>query len=251
MCDFWHTGGSNAPVAQLDRVSGYEPEGQRFKSSPVQGLFMMIHSFPSGPFATNAYVIACPTTREAAIIDPAPRSSVKILAHLKQHQLIAKKILLTHSHWDHIADADVLMRELGIPLYVHRADAPNVQQPGSDGLPLTVTITGVTPTGYLEEGDTVAVGDLRLGVIHTPGHSPGGVCFYEPTAAILLSGDTLFRSTIGNLSFPTCNAEAMWRSLDKLAKLPPNTVIYPGHGPTTTIAGEPWLPQARQRFGYS
>jgi hydroxyacylglutathione hydrolase len=210
---------------------------------------MLIHAVPAGPYATNAYVIACPTTREAAIIDPAPRSAARIATYLKEEKLVPKKILLTHSHWDHIADADELMQEFDIPLYVHRADAPNVRHPGNDGLPLAFPIIGVEPTGYLVDGEEIPLGHLMLRVIHTPGHSPGGVCLYEPKAGILLSGDTLFKGTIGNLSFPTCDAEAMWRSLDTLAKLPPKTRIYPGHGPTTTIGDESWLPQARQRFG--
>lgn len=211
---------------------------------------MMIQAFPSGPFATNAYIIACPNTHDAAIVDPAPRSAKAILAYLEQHQLRATKILLTHSHWDHIADAHTLMQSLNIPLFVHAADADNVIQPGSDGLPLAMAIQGVEPTGYLTEGDEIPVGNMKWRVIHTPGHSPGGICLYEPNQGLLMSGDTLFQGTIGNLSFPTCDADAMWPSLDKLARLPPNTVVYPGHGPATTIGGEAWLPRARTHFGY-
>lgn len=210
---------------------------------------MIIEPIPSGPFQTNAYVVACGKTHRAVIIDPAPGSAEAILDYLTKHQLTADKILLTHSHWDHFGDLPTLVKQLALPVFVHRADAGNVENPGSDGLPLWIPIDGTHPTGYLEEGQLIPVGELQLKVIHTPGHSPGCVCFYEPTQGILLSGDTLFKGTIGNLSLPTADPDAMWPSLDKLARLPPNTRIYPGHGATTTIGAEEWLPNARQHFG--
>ncbi len=85
-------------------------------------------------------------------------------------------------------------------------------------------------------------------VIHTPGHSPGGVCFYLPSEKILFSGDTLFRGTIGNLSLPTARPDLMWDSLKKLAALPPETKVYPGHGGPTTISAEKWIAHAKGKF---
>ena len=86
-------------------------------------------------------------------------------------------------------------------------------------------------------------------MIHTPGHSGGSVCYYDPKAQLLFSGDTLFHGTIGNLSFPTSNADRMWPSLAKLAHLPKEVKVYPGHGEATTIGKEPWLPKAKDYFG--
>ncbi|MFN4173726.1 MAG: MBL fold metallo-hydrolase, partial [Parachlamydiaceae bacterium] len=86
-------------------------------------------------------------------------------------------------------------------------------------------------------------------VIDLPGHTPGGVGFYDPKRGLLFSGDTLFQNTIGNLSFPTARPELMWKSLKKLAKLPPETIVMPGHGPSTTIAKERWLDKAEDYFG--
>lgn len=205
---------------------------------------MLIEPFPSGPFETNAYVVACERTHVAAIIDPAPGSADAIMAFLQEKKLTPKLILLTHSHWDHIADAS----RFQLPIWVHEADAPNVRLPGSDGLPLFFSIKGVEPTSFLQEGQVIELGDLRLKVLHTPGHSPGGVCFYEEARGVLLSGDTLFKGTIGNLSFPTSNPEAMWTSLDKLARLPPKTRVFPGHGPVTSVGAESWLSRARELF---
>lgn len=211
---------------------------------------MIIQTFPSGPFETNAYIVACPETQNAAIVDPAPESSDAIIDYLIKHQLKPQKILITHSHWDHIGDTAQLKAKFQIPVYVHPLDVENLKKPGSDGLPLWITIKGVLPDNLLNEGDTVEFGNLRFEVIHTPGHTPGGVCFYNKEHGILISGDTLFKGSIGNLSFPTARPKEMWESLSKLAKLPAKTVVYPGHGPPTTIGDEPWLDRAQEIFGY-
>ncbi len=210
---------------------------------------MFISALPSGPFDTNAYVVGCPETHQAAIIDPAPNSFQDIVDTIKAGKWIPVKILLTHSHWDHIADVHKLKDYYHIPVYIHELDAPNLETPGADGLPCWISFMGVKPTGYLHEGDCIEVGNLKFQVIDTPGHTPGGVCFYSPKEKALISGDTLFKGTIGNLSFSTARPQLMWPSLDKLAALPADTKVYPGHGPDTTIGQESWLPRARQLFG--
>src|SRR5438874_2225046 len=97
---------------------------------------MFIKRIPSGPFETNAYIIVCESSKNAAIIDPAPESANAISQYLEANQLIASKILLTHSHWDHIADVHELKEKYNIPVYVHSLDAGNLENPGSDGIPL-------------------------------------------------------------------------------------------------------------------
>lgn len=212
---------------------------------------MFIQVFPSGPFSTNAYVVACAHTREAAVIDPAPDSAPQIEAFLSEHDFKPQKILLTHSHWDHIADVHPLKEKYQIPVYVHSLDALNLQEPGADSLPCWIPISGVKPDVFLEEGMEVKVGDHAFQVLHTPGHSPGCVCFFEPVQHVLLSGDTLFQGTIGNLSFATSQPSLMSSSLAKLAKLPPETRVFPGHGPSTTIRAErEWIPDAKKLFNF-
>ena len=210
---------------------------------------MLLQTFPSGPFSTNAYIVACPRTREAAIIDPAPNSFNQLTTFIESQQLKPKVLLLTHSHWDHIADAAPIKEKYALPVYIHPQDVENLETPGSDGLPCWINFAGVTPTNLMNENDVIEVGDLKFKVIFTPGHTPGGVCFYCAEEKVLLSGDTLFQGTIGNLSFPTARPSLMWPSLVKLGQLPPDTRVYPGHGEPTTIGDEKWLARAEQIFG--
>jgi hydroxyacylglutathione hydrolase len=210
---------------------------------------MTYAAFPSGPFETNAYLLACPRTQQAVIIDPAPGSAAAIQKSISEQQLIPKEIWLTHSHWDHFADAATLKRHYAIPLAVHAEDAANVLSPGADKLPCWIDIEGLSPTHLFNDGEKMKLGELEIQVIHTPGHTPGGVCFYLPHEGLLFSGDTLFQGTIGNLSFPTGRPSLMWPSLAKLAQLPKETVVLPGHGPATTIGKETWLPRAEEIFG--
>lgn len=210
---------------------------------------MIIQAFPSGPFETNAYVVACSNSRQAVIIDPAPGSYSAIVDFLSKHSLTPIAIWLTHSHWDHIVDTAAVKAKYGVPVSIHSLDAANLERPGSDRLPCWVSIEGVVPDAFFDEGDHLHLGGMDFVVIHTPGHTPGGVCFYCPEEKVLISGDTLFKGTIGNLSFPTSRPDLMWTSLDKLAKLPPDTRVFPGHGAATTIGAERWLPRAREVFG--
>lgn len=210
---------------------------------------MLLEAFPSGPFGTNAYVVACPETKEAAIVDPAPDSKEAVIKYLNNHDLTPTQLLITHSHWDHIADAAALKSELNIPLYIHELDTPNLINPGADHLPMMEYIPGTQPDGFLKDGDEIKIGNLKWSVIHTPGHSPGSICFYCKENNTLLTGDTLFKGSIGNLSFPTSQPHLMATSLEKLAQLPPETKIYPGHGSSSTIGKESWLPNAKKMFG--
>ncbi len=209
---------------------------------------MILEVFPSGPLETNAYLIACEATRHAAVIDAPMECSDDVIRRAGELSVTIDKILLTHSHWDHIADVAILKEKLNVPVFIHRDDAGNLEHPGADRLPVFFPMTGLKPDGYLEEGQKIAVGNLSLTVIHTPGHTPGGVCFYLPGQHVLFSGDTLFHGTIGNLSLPTAQPALMWESLKKLAALPANTQVYPGHGGPTTIGEEKWIENAKKKF---
>lgn len=209
---------------------------------------MILETFPCGPFGTNAYLIGCENTGKGIFIDPAPESAEKLLKAAKKHKLQIEAIYLTHSHWDHIADVAVLKEKLSLNIYIHPKDAENLKHPGSDHVPLFMKVKGAEPTHFLEEGQLHHIGDLNFIVIHTPGHCPGSVCFYFEKEKVLISGDTLFKGTIGTLSLPTGEEEKMWASLKKLALLPPSTKVYPGHGDSTTLKEEEWIKNAKQMF---
>lgn len=208
---------------------------------------MVIQTFSCGPLSTNAYIVACAETHEAAVIDPAPGSFYQTQEYVASTSLKLRNVLLTHSHWDHIADVKAFLDYYGASVSVHSLDAPNLENPGVDRIPFRLTIPGVKPDVLLEEGAEILLGELKLQVLHTPGHSPGCICFYEPAQQVLFSGDTLFKGTMGTLALPTSHPALMWPSLRKLAQLPPKTIVYPGHGAPTTIGDEAfWMKQVEQ-----
>lgn len=205
--------------------------------------------FPSGPFETNAYILSCLITKKCVFIDPAPSSLSPLRRYVEENALTPEAIWITHSHWDHIADAAPLKKLFSIPVLIHEEDAGNLREPGSDTLPCWIEIEGVEPKQLLHHNDHLTLGSLEIQVIHTPGHTPGGVCFYISQSHLLFSGDTLFAGTIGNLSFATARPALMWKSLAILATLPPDTIVLPGHGQATLIGKEKWLKNAEEIFG--
>lgn len=209
---------------------------------------MIIKVFPLGPFGTNLIILGCNQTKEAALID-APLGACDVaIKEVKKLGLSVKFLLLTHSHWDHIVEAAALKNHFKVPLFIHADDAGNLEHPGSDGLPLPIDIPGISADGFFEDAQEVIVGNLVLKIMHTPGHTPGGVCFYLEEQKTLVSGDTLFKGAIGKLSFATARPALMWDSLKRLAKLPPDTKVYPGHGEPTTIKAEQWIASAKERY---
>src|SRR3989442_4248397 len=151
---------------------------------------MILESYPSGPFETNTILIGCSQTKKGAIIDAPLDGTPWLLSTAEKHHLKVEMLLLTHSHWDHIAEAALLQNAFNIPVKVHAEDSSNLQKPGSDGLPLRFPIEGVAADAFLEDGQILTLGSLQIRVIHTAGHSPGGVCFYIESEKILISGDT-------------------------------------------------------------
>ena len=208
-------------------------------------FLMFLEFFSAGPLETNGYVFG---EKEVFFVDAPLGSIAEYKRIVRTHSLVPKGLLLTHSHLDHTADCKKIADHFSIPVYVHPLDESNVRKPGSDQIPLFLPALPYSGALLLKEGENLQLGSIAIEVIHTPGHTPGGVCFYLPEQKILFSGDTLFRGTIGNLSFPTCDPEKMWSSLKKLALLPKEVVVYPGHGPKTTIGKEPFLSNPEPYF---
>ncbi len=187
-----------------------------------QGAFRVVKVSPLGPFANNAYVIIDPVASEAAIVDM-PAEGEKILDAAAG--LPITKILLTHTHPDHLFSYDFLKQATAAPVYCHPAEQPALSL--SKGLP---------PDRIdrpLAHGDQIAVGSVRLRVIHTPGHTPGSVCFL--VGNLLIAGDTLFSGGPGHTDTPADLQQEIRSIVDRLYVLPDDTIVLPGHGDDTTI----------------
>lgn len=198
---------------------------------------MRLWSRALGTFATNCYVIACGKTGKAAIVDPG-QPDPWIRSVVTEQGLQVEWILLTHGHVDHIGGVAWVQEWSGASMLCHPADRPHLQRPELNGSAWWGDpLPPLQPDRELVDGEELVLGELRLRVIHTPGHTPGGVCFYTP--GHLLAGDTLFAGSIGRTDLPGGDTQALVHSIrEQLFNLPGETVVYPGHGPTTTIADE-------------
>jgi glyoxylase-like metal-dependent hydrolase (beta-lactamase superfamily II) len=213
---------------------------------------MIIEKICSGPFQTNSYLLINQHCKNAILIDASLGILDQITKLLEKNQATLIALYLTHSHFDHIADAFEIKKKFDCSVFVHEKDAMNLITPGSDGLRLFAgfeNIKGCEPTSAFKDKTKCHFNDVEFEVIHTPGHSFGSCCFYFPKDGLLFSGDTLFKGTIGTLSLATAEPDLMWSSLKKLEVLPKETKVYPGHGSSTTIGQENWLNNAQEIFG--
>jgi len=195
---------------------------------------MKVYGFAVGPLQENTYLLVGEDGR-GAIVDPGDEPE-RILAEVRRVGLRPEAILLTHAHFDHVGAVAPLVEALGLPVYLHPADLPLYQSAAQSAARWGLYIPQPPePTLPLAEGQTLDLG-LGLEVLFLPGHAPGHVGFYRP--GHLISGDVLFRGGIGRYDLPGSDPQKLFASLQKLTELPPETVVYPGHGPKTTIAEE-------------
>lgn len=196
-----------------------------------------LHTFVTGILEVNCYLLFDEKTREASIIDPGDDSD-SIMALVKDNKLQLKNILITHGHWDHIGAVKNLKKSTKALLGIHRFDAESLTVPERNlGFYYDNTVMAVKPDILLEEGVCVQIGEAAYNVILTPGHTPGGVCLYGEGR--LFSGDTLFLEGVGRCDLPGGSYEQLVNVIkEKLFVLPDETIVYPGHGPETTIGHE-------------
>lgn len=191
-----------------------------------------------GMFEENCYLYACPETREAVIIDPGDEPE-KILDAIQELKLIPRYIINTHGHIDHICAIDAVSAVYPVPLAIHPADVPlYTDERTAQEYELTAPLVKRKPDILLQEGDTISFGNLTLEVIHTPGHTSGGICLISQPYCVF-SGDTLFYRSIGRTDFPGGSYEQIEQSIrNKLYTLEDELVVFPGHGQPTTIIEE-------------
>ncbi|NGX30912.1 MAG: putative metallo-hydrolase [Chlamydiae bacterium] len=202
----------------------------------------------SGPVSTNTILLFCPKTKQAAIVDPSFGSLEKIQQIVSENHLHISMILITHSHWDHVLDLAKVKLFYNVDVFAHKDDIPNLLDPGSDQLRAPIPMEKIDACKQLTHNQILPLGQLQIKVLHTPGHTPGSLCFYLENQQVLISGDTFFKNAIGRLDLPTARKEKMKDSLIMLSKLPPKTLVVPGHGPTTTIEKESWLKDPEKQF---
>ncbi len=190
-----------------------------------------------GPMDNNCYFIGCEETREAAVVDPGAEGG-RILRKLEELKLNCRYIILTHGHADHIGALGQVAEATKARVLIHSGDADMITSPGRNLSMYTGMSLQFKPADrLLKDGDVVEVGKERLVIIHTPGHTPGGICIFA--GGRLITGDTLFAGSVGRSDFPGGNHDLMIRSIkEKLLVYPPETQVYPGHGPSSTVGGE-------------
>ncbi len=195
-----------------------------------------------GPIETNCYVAECEKTREAIIVDPGFMKSEAqaFIDEIKERGLKVKYIVNTHGHDDHTSGNTAIKEATNAKVLIHEADA-RMLTPFSLNHPKTRNNMTESQAAdqLLKEGDIIEAGNIRLTVIHTPGHTKGSISLHSQNDNVVFTGDTLFAQSIGRTDFPGGSYTDIMRSLKtKLAKLPDQTVVYPGHGETTTIGKE-------------
>lgn len=191
---------------------------------------MKLDSLAVGLIGTNCYLLWDETAgNAAAIVDPGG-SADQILAKIKQNNLDVKMILLTHGHFDHVLGVpDILAAYPGLPVYITETDYPEARDGGQFGY----SMGEVASVRFYDEGDTVELGHLKIDVLRTPGHTPGSVTLRVED--VLFTGDTLFRGSCGRTDFPGGSFGDMQRSLKRLADLPGDYRVYPGHEGSSTL----------------
>lgn len=202
---------------------------------------MTVQSFTFNPFMTNTYV--CHHEGEAVIVDASPQAAEEVqqvLDYVADHDLEVRHLLLTHAHIDHIFGCALLSEHYGLPWRLHPEDRPFVQRAMEQATMFGVQLDEPPQLGdALTEDDAITFGGRTWRVLHTPGHSPGSVSFYDADAATVLSGDVLFQGSIGRTDLPGGSMPTLMRSIfDHLIPLGEATTVLPGHGPATTIGQE-------------
>jgi hydroxyacylglutathione hydrolase len=198
---------------------------------------MILETVVVGPLEVNCYVLGCEKTGKGVVIDPGADPD-RIIPAFSGHGLKIIHVLNTHGHFDHVGGNRKILEATGADLLIHEADVPLLSRASASAAVYGLrTENSPLPDRYLVDGMVIPVGTYEIKILHTPGHTPGGCCLLVD--GIVITGDTLFADSVGRTDFPGGSMEALMKSIgDKLLSLPEDTVVYPGHGPSTTIGRE-------------
>ena len=198
---------------------------------------MIIKTLPVGPIMANCFIVGCQETMQAAIIDPGDEAE-KILQSVADSNLEVKTIINTHGHFDHVSANKEIHAATNAPILIHALDAPMLEHISASAANWGLSAeNSPVPDRTLNDGDTIVFGKITLNVLHTPGHTPGGISLF--TEGHVFVGDTLFAGSIGRTDFPGGDFTTLKSSIqDKLFTLRDDVRVYTGHGPETTIGHE-------------
>jgi hydroxyacylglutathione hydrolase len=197
---------------------------------------MKIRNIPVGPLQVNCFVVYDEERNDAIVIDPGDEPE-KIVGFIKAGKLLVSSIVCTHSHFDHVGAVRKLKEATGAPVMIHKEDLDIFMHAEEQATLWGLSIEQPSePDSYLLEGDEIVAGDLRFRVLHTPGHSPGGICLYGHN--VIFTGDTIFAGSVGRTDFPGGSYDTLKKSFARIISLPPETKIFSGHGPETSVGRE-------------
>ena len=200
---------------------------------------MILKMLTVGPFQENCYIIGDEASGVGAVVDPGDEAA-RIALAVEQTDLEVGSIIVTHAHIDHVGAVAALVDEYSCPVLMHAESEPMLKQLPTQAMMMGLRFGEIPAVDrHIGDGEVLEVGELRLRSLYTPGHAPGHLAFYVEDHGLVLSGDALFAGSVGRVDLPGGSMEVLMRSIEeRLLTLPDEAMVYPGHGPQTTIGNE-------------